>query len=72
LWLQIRSISSAAKRECTAPPYSFIAIQARTFAHAKALFFIPGAILRDEVLALNFASRTEVVGNNLALARSIW
>jgi hypothetical protein len=32
-------------------------------------FFTTAAIHRDEVLALKFTSRREVVGNNLALAR---
>jgi hypothetical protein len=44
--------------------------QASAFANAKALFFATAAIHRNEVLALNFASRREVVGNNFVLARS--
>jgi hypothetical protein len=44
--------------------------QASAFADAKALFLRTAAIHRNEVLALKFASRREVVGNNFALARS--
>jgi hypothetical protein len=44
--------------------------QASAFANAKALFFATAAIDRNEVLALNFASRREFVGNNFVLARS--
>jgi hypothetical protein len=44
--------------------------QASAFANANALFYATAAIHRNEVLALNFASRREVVGNNFVLARS--
>src|SRR5262249_62325345 len=72
LWLQIRSISSATERECAAPPYSIY----RNFRHQHSptpghSFFAAAATHRNEVLALKFANRREVVGNNFTLARSI-
>jgi hypothetical protein len=69
--LQIKSISSTAKRECTAAPCSIY----RNFRHQHSQtpghsYFATAAIHRGEVLALKFASRREVVGNNSVLARS--
>src|SRR4029077_550304 len=65
LWLQIRSSSWPAKRECAAPPYfqlsQFPAPPRRTPGHPG---LATDAIHRDEVAALIFASRREVVGNN--------
>jgi len=46
--------------------------QASAFTNATHPFFATAAIHRNEVLALKSASRREVVGNNFALARSIW
>jgi hypothetical protein len=71
LWLQIKSVSSTANGSA---PRRRISIY-RNFRHQHSQtpehsFFATAAIHRDEVLALKFASRREVVGNNLALARS--
>src|SRR5215472_16184422 len=68
LWLQIRSISSTAERECAAAPCSiyrnFRRQHSQTPGHS---FSATAAIHRNKVLSLKFASRREVVGNNLAL-----
>jgi len=69
--LQIKSISSTAKRECAAAPCSIYRNFRRQHSQTSGnSFFATAAIHRDKGLVLKFASRREVVGNNLALARS--
>ena len=60
------------KRECAASPYFHLSqFPALALAYAGHSCFATDAIHRDEVLALIFANRWEVVGNNLALASRI-
>jgi len=71
IFAEIRSVSLTAKRECAAPPCYFYRNFRRQHSQTPGhSFFATAAIHRHEVLALKFASRKEVVGNNCALARS--